>query len=260
MKAALITGASGGIGEEFARQLAAKGHNLVLAARSADKLQALCGELTLKHQITAHFVAIDLSKPDADRVLFEETTRKGFEIDFLINNAGFGATGDFAGIALERQLEMISLNVSTLAALTHRYLPAMRRNRRGTIINVSSTASFQPIPYVAVYAATKAFVSSFSEAVAEENKAFGVTVSALCPGPTDTNFFAVADAEVFKDKGVQSSSAVVKTALKAASNGRAKVVSGLQNKFIAFFGSLTPNFIVTKFIGKYLRDHVPKTE
>src|SRR4028118_995401 len=145
----------------------------------------------LPHKITAHYIAIDLNEPEADKYLYEETEKHKMQIEWLINNAGFGSMGDFANLDLKRELEMINLNVSVLVALTHRYLRQMRERKSGTIINVASTASFQPVPFMATYAATKAFVTSFSEAIAEENRSFGITVTALCPGPTETNFFNV---------------------------------------------------------------------
>jgi short-subunit dehydrogenase len=257
MKATLITGASGGIGEAFARRLAAEKHNLVLAARSEAKLHDLCDELMLKHQITAHYVVADLSLPEADARLFSETERHGFQIEWLINNAGFGSMGDFADLDLQRELEMINLNISALVALTHRYLQGMREQRSGTIINVASTAGFQPIPFMATYAATKAFVRSFSEAIAEENRPHNITITALCPGPTDTNFFNVADAKPLQVKGVQSPEVVVETALKAVKNKKASVISGWTNYVGSVFGSLTPNPVVTRIIGNVLR---PKIE
>lgn len=257
MKATLITGASGGIGEAFARRLAAEKHNLVLVARSENKLHELCDELMLRHKITAHYVAIDLTAFEADRQLFEETERHNMEIDWLINNAGFGSMGDFAEMELERELEMISLNIMTLVALTHRYLQKMRKRKSGTIINVSSVAGFQPIPFMATYGATKAFVSSFTEAIAEENRPFGITATALCPGPTDTNFFAAADAQPLQIKGMQTPEAVVEVALNAVKKGKAKTISGWTNHLSAFFGTITPNPIIAKTIGKVLR---PKME
>lgn len=257
MKVTLITGASGGIGEAFARKLAQEKHNLVLVARSEDKLHKLCDELMLKHQITAHYVAIDLTAHEADRQLFEETEKHGMEVDWLINNAGFGSMGDFAEMNLEHELKMIKLNVMTLVALTHRYLQKMRARKTGTIINVSSAAGFQPIPFMATYAATKSFVSAFTEAIAEENRPFGITATALCPGPTDTNFFEVADARPLQMKGVQSPEEVVEVALNAAKKGRAKTISGWTNSIGAFFGTITPNPLITKVIGGILR---PKIE
>jgi short-subunit dehydrogenase len=258
MKATLITGASGGIGEAFARALAKEKHNLVLVARSGKKLHELCDELMLRHQITAHYVALDLTTMEADQRLFVETEQHGFEIDFLVNNAGFGAMGDFAKLELEKELDMISLNVLALVALTHRYLQKMRERKSGTIINVSSSAGFQPVPFMATYAATKAFVTSFSEALAEENRPHGITVTALCPGPTDTDFFRVANAKPLQMKGMQSPEAVVETALSAARRGRANVVSGWTNYIGAVLGTFVPNAVVTRAIGGVLRPQIEK--
>ncbi|MDQ3800442.1 MAG: SDR family oxidoreductase [Acidobacteriota bacterium] len=258
MKATLITGASGGIGEAFARRLAREKHNLVLVARSEKTLHELCDELMLRHEITAHYVALDLTEADADRRLFEETERHAFEIDWLINNAGFGSMGDFARLELEKELGMIRLNISALVALTHRYLQKMRERKSGTIINVSSSASFQPVPFMATYAATKAFVTSFSEALAEENRPHGITVTALCPGPTDTNFFAVADAKPLQMKGMQTPEEVVETALSAARRGQANVVSGWTNYIGSVLGTLVPNRIVTRAVSSVLRPQIEK--
>ena len=257
MKVTLITGASGGIGEAFARRLAADGHNLVLVARTEKKLHDLCDELMLKHKITARYVVIDLSEIEADRRLYEETEKHGMQIEWLINNAGFGSMGDFANLDLEREREMINLNISVLVALTHRYLQPMRERGKGTIINVASTAGFQPIPFMATYAATKAFVRSFSEAIAEENRPFNITVTALCPGPTDTNFFNAANAKPLQVKGMQSPEAVVETALGGVKRGKASVVSGWTNYIGSVLGTFAPNRLVTRTIGSVLR---PKIE
>src|SRR5216684_3698261 len=189
MNTTLITGASSGIGEAFARKLAARGHNLLLVARSEDKLITLCNELGRARSIRAQYVAIDLSEKDAPARLFEETKSRDLQIDFLINNAGFGSMGDFAKLPLDRELNMIDLNVRALVELTHRFLQPMRERKGGTIINVASTAGFQPVPFMAVYAATKAFVLSFTEALWEENRPLGIKVMALCPGVTETGFF-----------------------------------------------------------------------
>ncbi len=253
MKCTLITGASGGIGEAFARRLAEEKHNLVLVARSEQRLLELCDELMLKHKITAHYVALDLTEYEADKKLFEETQKHGFEIEWLINNAGFGSMGDFAELDLERELEMISLNIMALVAVTHRYLEKMRARKSGVIINVSSTASFQAIPFMATYAATKAFVTSFSEAIAEENRPFNISVTALCPGPTDTNFFAEANAIPFSAKGMQTPAEVVAKGLKAARAGRPLVVSGLANYIGSILGTIAPDSLVTRVIGNTLR-------
>lgn len=256
MKFTLITGASGGIGEAFARKLAAEDHNLILVARSEKKLHELCDELMLRHKIMAHYVALDLTDSEADKHLFEETEKHKFEVEWLINNAGFGSMGDFAKLESERELAMINLNISALVALTHRYLQKMRERGRGTIINVSSSASFQPIPFMATYAATKAFVTSFSEAIAEENRPYGIRVLALCPGPTDTNFFDAANAEAFRMKGMQTPEEVVETSLRALKRGKSLIVSGWTNYFGAALGNFVPNSLVTRVVGNVLRRKV----
>ncbi|HEX6124559.1 MAG TPA: SDR family oxidoreductase [Pyrinomonadaceae bacterium] len=254
MNYTLITGASSGIGEAFARRLAREKHNLVLVARTRGKLQALAEDLAGMHQIAAHFVELDLADPSAAGRLFEETERNGWQVDWLINNAGFGSSGDFAKLELERELEMISLNVSTLVALTHRYLSRMRERKSGTIINVSSAAGFQPIPFMATYAATKAFVSSFTEAVAEENRPFGIRILALCPGSTKTNFFEASNIErPIQVKGQQTVDEVVDTAMKALAKNKTKVVSGWANFIGSIAGTLVPNAISSRVMAKALR-------
>jgi short-subunit dehydrogenase len=253
MKVTLITGASGGIGEGFARRLAAEGHNLVLVARSEIALHELCDELMLKHKIMAHYFVADLSEHDAELAVFDETERHGFEVDWLINNAGFGAYGDFANVALEKQTGMIELNIRSLLALTHRYLPGMRERKRGTIINVSSAAGFQPLPYMAVYAATKSFVTSFSEAIAEENREHGILVLALCPGSTKTNFFKVASMEnVIHAKGQQTVDEVVDAALRGVKQRRTRIISGLTNYITAAAVNFIPNKLITRAMGRAL--------
>lgn len=254
MRFTLITGASGGIGEAFARRLAREKHNLVLVARSEDRLHKLSDELMLVHGVTVHYVALDLTAPEADRLLFEETERLGYEIDWLVNNAGFGSMGEFTKLELDRELNMIALNISALVALTHRYLPAMRDRKNGVIINVSSAAGFQPIPFFATYAATKAFVTSFSQAVAEESRPHGVTVLALCPGATETEFFANAKIDdPMMVKGMQTSDEVVEAALRAARKGKPLAVSGFANYLGSVFGVLVPDSVITRVIGKTLR-------
>lgn len=259
MKFTLITGASSGIGEAFAKRLAAEKHNLILVARSGEKLAALCDELSGKYQINCHHVAIDLTERDADRQLFARTEEKMWEVDWLINNAGFGSSGDFAGLDLDRELRMIDLNISALVALTHRYLKGMRERRRGTVINVSSAAGFQPIPFMATYAATKAFVTSFSEAIAEENRPFGIHVLALCPGSTKTNFFAASDIErPIQVKGQQTVEQVVETAMRAIAKNKTKVVSGWANFIGAVAGTIVPSSISTRVMAKALRSRHQK--
>ncbi|HKP68362.1 MAG TPA: SDR family oxidoreductase [Pyrinomonadaceae bacterium] len=261
MKFTLITGASSGIGEAFAKRLAAEKHNLVLVARSEVKLRELCDELSSKHGITCHPVALDLTEPGSVDKLVSETETNGWEIDWLINNAGFGSSGDFAALELERELQMIDLNISALVALTHRYLQGMRTRRRGTIINVSSAAGFQPIPFMATYAATKAFVSSFSEAIAEENRPFGILVLALCPGSTKTNFFEAAKIErPIQVKGQQTVEEVIDTAMNAVAKRKTKVVSGWVNFIGAVAGTIVPNSFSSRVMAKALRSRHQKTE
>ncbi len=254
MKVTLITGASSGIGESFARKLAGKKHNLVLVARNEEKLAKLCDELMAEHEIMAHYVAIDLIDYQADVRLFKETENNGMEVEWLINNAGFGSMGDFAELDLERELEMIGLNIMALVALTHRYIHRMRANRRGTIINVSSTAGFQPLPFMATYGATKAFVTSFSEAIAEENRRHGIRVLNLCPGSTKTNFFAEADIrKPFNLKGMQTADQVVDAAMLALDAGKTTKISGIFNWILAHVAIFTPNWLVTKAVASQLR-------
>lgn len=261
MKFTLITGASSGIGEAFARRLAAEKHNLVLVARSEEKLRALCDELAGNHDVTCRYFAIDLLEAGADVELFDKTENDGLEIDWLINNAGFGSSGDFATLDLERELEIIDLNVSALVALTHRFLQKMRERKRGTIINVSSAAGFQPIPFMATYAASKAFVSSFSEAIAEENRPFGIQILALCPGSTKTNFFEASKIErPIQVKGQQTVEQVVETAMKAVRDKKTKVVSGWTNYLGAIAGTLVPNSISSRVMAKALRSRYQKTD
>jgi short-subunit dehydrogenase len=254
MKATLITGASSGIGEAFARRLAAEGHNLVLVARSEKPLHELCDELMLQHRITAHYIVLDLTEKGSDAELFSETEKHGIEVGWLINNAGYGSVGDFSRLDRENELRMIDLNIRALVALTHRYLVGMRERKSGKIINISSAAGFQPIPFMATYAATKAFVSSFSEAIAEENAPFGIQVLALCPGSTKTNFFAASNIDrPIQVKGQQTVDDVIETAMKAIKGGRRKTVSGLANKVGAFLGTHTPHVLSSKAMAMALR-------
>ena len=253
MNTTLITGASTGIGAAFARKLAARGRNVLLVARSEDKLIALCNELGRLTSIRAQYLALDLQQHEAGAQLFEETQKRELQIDTLINNAGFGSMGDFAKLDPDRELEMIELNVRALVDLTHRFLPPMRERKRGTIINVASTAAFQPVPYMATYAATKAFVLSFSEALWEENRLHGVHVMALCPGVTETNFFQASEIDRPPMRTIQTAEEVVETALRALDRKKNLVVSGWTNWFTVEAQRVVPRSLVTKAVGKALR-------
>ena len=254
MNTTLITGASSGIGEAFARALAARGHNLLLVARSEDKLMTLCSELGRIRSIHCQYVAIDLAKPESPARLFEETQKRELEIDLLVNNAGFGSLGDFATHDLDRELNMIDLNVHSLVEMTHRFLQPMRARKSGAIINVASTAGFQPVPYMATYSATKAFVLSFSEALWEENREHGIKVMALCPGVTETGFFEASQMNQKPPARVsQTAEEVVETALRALARGKSHVISGWTNFFATESERLVPRSLVTRAIGSVMR-------
>lgn len=249
--ATLITGASAGLGEGFARALAAEKRDLILTARRTDRLEALATELRDAHGIAVDVFAADLADADAPTKLVADIHAAGLVIDTLINNAGFGGRGAFADLPLAPQLGQIDVNCRALVALSHAVLPAMIAARRGSILNVASTAAFQPGPWMAVYYATKAFVLSFSEALHEEVKATGVHVSALCPGPTRTEFADVAgmgDSALFK--GFASPpEAVVRDGLKALAANRAVKVSGAMNAAMAGSIRFTPRGLARRIAG-----------
>jgi uncharacterized protein len=253
MSTTLITGASSGIGEAFARKLAARGRNVLLVARSEDKLITLCNELGRSNSIRAQYMAIDLRLPDSPAKLFEETQRRGLVIDMLINNAGFGSFGDFAKLELAREMSMLDLNIKSLVELTHRFLVGMRERKQGTIINVASTAGFQGVPFMATYAATKAFVLSFSEALWEENRPYGIHVMALCPGVTETNFFEAARGEKPPARMAESPEDVVETALRGLEGKKSHIVSGWINLLMIEAERFVPRSLVLRAAGKMMR-------
>lgn len=254
-KTALITGASYGIGMAFARRLAADGAHLVLTARSADRLETLADELRQRHQTRVVIIAADLADANAPQFIFDETQRQGLTVDLLINNAGFGAAGEFAFLPLARQLEMIQVNVTALVALTHWFLQPMLARRAGAIINVGSTASFQGVPYLANYAATKSFILNFSEGLWGECKPYGVRVLALCPGSTESNFHAVAGSERrMRPHPKQSADEVVHAALAALTSGRSHVVSGANNKLMIWVERFFPRQTVLAAASKVFKE------
>ncbi len=255
MATALITGASSGLGEEFARQLARKKYDLVLTARREERLRAIAEEAKSLGCGRAEVIALDLSIPGSAEALYRRVTDKKLAVDYLVNNAGFGTRGRFANLSLDREIEQINLNVTALVALARLFLPAMLERKSGTIINVASTAAFQPVPFMATYGATKAFVLSFSEALAEELRGTGVTVTALCPGLTRTEFQQVAGtAEI----GVPSfaymdAKTVVAQAIDAASRGRATKITGLANLALAELTRLAPRSLTARIAGAMFR-------
>ncbi|WP_036476576.1 SDR family oxidoreductase [Myxosarcina sp. GI1] len=258
MKTALVTGASFGIGKAFARELASKKMDLVLVARTQNKLQQLATELKDKYAIATEVIALDLSEPSAGKTLFDKVTASGLNIDLLINNAGFGDYGAFCDRPLEKQLAMIQLNVSTVVELTGLFLPVMKQRGDGAIVNVSSIAAFQPIPYMSIYAATKAFILNFTEAIWAENKDSGVRILAVCPGPTESQFYDRADfpdsMAGMNDDNMDSPEAVVRETLAALEKGQSTIVTGgIGNQIIVNIPRFIPRDLLVNAVGKQFK-------
>jgi uncharacterized protein len=246
MSTALITGASGGIGYELAKLFARDHHNLVLIARSADKLAQVANELQA-HGVTVKTIALDLTAPPAPRFLFDQLQREGIAIDILINNAGFGAYGEFAEIPETEILGQIDLNIRALTELTRLFLPPMIARHSGRIMNVASTAAFQAGPLMAVYYATKAYVLLFSEAIANELRNTGVTVTCFCPGATHTDFAkraGVENSRIFK-LGAMTAAKVALDGYRAVMEGRTLAISGAHNWIVAQSTRFAPRRMVT---------------
>ncbi|HVZ34784.1 MAG TPA: SDR family oxidoreductase [Polyangiaceae bacterium] len=233
MATALITGASAGIGRELARCFAADGHDVVLVARRRERLDELANELRSRFQIRAHAIACDLTQASAIDALLRRLQELGLEIEFLVNNAGAGVSGSFAELELGRQLEFLELNVTAVLRLTRALLPPMLARRRGRILNVGSTAGFQPGPFLASYYASKAYVNSFSEALHFELRDTGVSVTLSCPGPTLTEFAGLAGIEHSRLFQLSAAPAdrVARQAYAAMLRGRALVIHGALNRF-----------------------------
>ena len=247
---ALVTGASGGIGEELARLFAADGHSLVLVARSRDKLSALAEELSDKHNVNARVLPADLARAEAPREIFEELQSDAVTVDALVNNAGIGSYGLFAETDAKTELDLLQINVVALTHLTKLFLPQMIARRRGYLLNVASTAAFQPGPLMAVYYASKAYVLSFSEALANETSGTGVRVSVLCPGPTETGFVAAAgmgESKLF-DANVMSARAVAVEGYRGMLSGKTVVIPGLRNRLLASGYRFAPRGLITKVV------------
>ncbi len=224
---ALITGASSGIGAEFAVQLAARGMHLIMAARRRDRMTELARELNTRHGTRCHIAEIDLSEPDAGELLFGELQRMGVEVELVVNNAGIGLIGQIESTDPAEVRSMLSLNLLTLTDLTYRFLPGMLERQHGAIINISSQAAFQPVAFMSAYAASKSYILHFSEALWAEARSRGVTVMALCPGVTRTKFFDHAGAPGWLEKHIsQTPTRVVKLGLRALEKRRQYVVPG----------------------------------
>ena len=244
-KTALITGASSGIGENFSYALAQRGMNLILVARSEDKLQKMAAEITAQYHVKVAVIAADLIKENATSLVAASVKAQGLQVDMLINNAGFGLHGRFDELDGQLQHQEVMLNVASLLDMTHAFLPDMIARKDGAVINVASTAAFQPIPYMATYGATKAFVLSFTDALWAENRKHGIKVLTLCPGATETAFFATSGEAAAVGKK-RTSQQVVVTGLKALEAGRIYVVDGTSNYLTAQLGRFFPRSLTAR--------------
>ncbi len=256
-KLAVVTGASSGIGESYAKELAARGCHVVLTARSQNKLEALAGEIKRKHGVQAYALPSDLCKAGAPRQLAESMNELGLTVDILINNAGFGTYGRFEDMDPEREQEEIMLNTAALVDLTHHFLPGMLGRKDGIVVNVASMAAFVPCAYSAVYGATKAFVLSFSEALWAETRGRGVRILTLCPGATDTGFF---DADESRDMAAGSALStpenVVQAGFRGIDKGSSYIIDGRNNYMSAQMGRFLPRRRVALIMERISR---PKT-
>ena len=250
---ALVTGASAGLGAEFAHQLAAKGMDLVLAARRRERLEALASELRATHGGAVEVVAVDLLESGAPSRLWRDATAQR-PVDLLVNNAGFGAQGRFDEVDLERHLDMVRLNCGALLELAHAAIRTMRPLGAGAIVNVASIAGHQPVPYLATYAASKAFVVSLSQALWAENRAVPIRVVALSPGRTPTEFQQIAGTgDPSRSFGVRTPAQVVAAALRALERGEIEVVPGAANSVATTIGRLVPRGLLLRLLGPAVR-------
>ncbi|MES2267528.1 MAG: SDR family oxidoreductase [Bacteroidota bacterium] len=239
----LITGASGGIGKEFALVAAEKKNDVVLVARSESLLKNLCEQITTKYQVKANYLICDLSEYGSAEKLYKEVIKRGFKINYLINNAGFGDYGNFVERSLSKYQQMIHLNITSLTELTWLFAKDMVRETHGGILNIASTASVQPDPYMAIYGATKSFVANFTEALSYELKDTGVTATVLSPGATTTGFFSEAEMGGSKMMGSKMMTAekVARIGYDAMMKGKLHVIAGFVNKMLGFFSAVMPS-------------------
>jgi short-subunit dehydrogenase len=257
-KLAIVTGASAGIGREFTRQLARKGYGLVLVARRLGVLEELAADLAARYGVETDVLSADLTTSDG--VAAVATRLAAGDVDMLVNSAGFGTIGEFHGLAPEREMDEIDLNIKALVSLTHAALIPMVEKGGGTVINLASLGAFQPCPYMATYVATKAFVLHFSESVHEEVRGYGVTVTALCPGFVATEFQQASgvDLEEMRTFGLQTPKQVVYAALKGAADGRAIVVPGALNGIMSQTSRITPRFLTRRVSGSFFKEQATK--
>ncbi|MBD3270432.1 SDR family NAD(P)-dependent oxidoreductase [Candidatus Peregrinibacteria bacterium] len=252
-KYTLVTGASRGIGRELALNFASNGNNLILVARSEDDLKDLAELIENNHQVETKIMTADLSKMGAAKNLLEQIEKKGLTIENLVNNAGFGLFGKFVNIPVEKQIAMTNLNCTALMELMHGLLPKMLENKSGRILNVASTASFEPGPLMATYYASKAYVLFLSEAIAEEISDSGVSITALCPGPTRSSFQKEAhleDSAMIKNKKLPTAKEVADFGYKACMKGKRVAIHGIKNWFLVQSVRFLPRKMVTKLVKK----------
>ena len=252
-RTALITGASYGIGAGFVDALAARGMNVILVARSAELMNKLAQDTATKHKVRTEVIVADLSKEGAVEAVKADVERLGLPVDLLINNAGFATHGYFESLPAQRERDEITVNITALVGMTHAFVPGMLKRGGGAVINVASNAAFQPIPYMAVYAATKAFVVSFSRALSVEFAGRNVQVQALCPGPTATKFFEVADAKEAAVGGLRTVDQVIATGLRALDRNRPLAVDGLLNRISGVFAPMLPAAMTARIAAKVVR-------
>jgi short-subunit dehydrogenase len=257
----LITGASSGIGLELAHEFARHGHPLVITATSQDELVEVCRKLGSDHGVEVHVIAQNLLEPGAAQALFDSIKAQGLEIEILVNNAGVGHKGTFADQPVEQHVEMIHLNIEAVVTLTRAFLPSFIARGHGRILNTASIAGFMPAPQMAVYHATKAFVLSFSEAVAAELTGTGVSMTALCPGATDTDFFERAgavEATMFQKGNVMAPQDVAEGGYKALMTGDRVYVAGGLNKAMVFSRRFFPDSFLAKMSEVFYTDVKPE--
>ncbi len=256
-KTALITGASAGFGVEFARLFARHHNDVILTARRADRLAELAASLEAEYQINTHVIVADLAAHDGARELFDEVQERGLEVEYLVNNAGFGTFGAFVETDPDESMDLVRVNIAALTELTALFLPAMVERRSGRVLNVASAAAFQPGPLMATYYASKAYALHFSEALNEELEGKGVSVTALCPGPVMTEFQQVAGMEtsgLVLNKRLVSIEEVVEAGYDAMMHGKAYVIPGIGPKLLSFGVRFMPRRFVAKFVRRMQAD------
>lgn len=257
-RTALVTGASSGIGTAFVHALAQRGMNIILVARSLDRLGEIAADAATKHGVRTEVIAADLSEATAAETIRAQVEQRGLSVDLLINNAGFATHGHFESIPAKRDHDEVMVNVTAVVGLTHAFVPGMLQRGGGAVINIASTAAFQPLPFMAVYGATKAFLVSFSRALAEEYRGRNIQVLVLCPGPTETSFFDVVgtkDVAAFKLRTVDQ---VVATGLRALEKGRSFAVDGMANAVSGFLARMLPGGFTARMASRVTRPRAPE--